>query len=215
MLIPGRSLVIFPVWQAGGRRTLIIFGIFMLMDPSANSFRLALILGGARSGKSRYGLSLATRFPAPRLFIATGEAKDAEMAARIAAHQQEREPGWETREEPLNLADALAGAQGRYGAILVDCLTMWVSNLMLREGISQAEIESECACLVQTLAATGTPTVLISNEVGLGIVPENRLAREFRDRAGWLHQRLAQVADLVVLVVAGVPLVIKVAWEGV
>jgi adenosyl cobinamide kinase/adenosyl cobinamide phosphate guanylyltransferase len=91
---------------------------------------------------------------------------------------------------------------------------MWASNLMLREGISQAEIESECACLVQTLAETATPTVLISTEVGLGIVPENRLAREFRDRAGWLHQRLAQVADLVVLVVAGVPLVVKVAWEG-
>jgi adenosylcobinamide kinase / adenosylcobinamide-phosphate guanylyltransferase len=181
------------------------------MEQMTGGFRLALVLGGTRSGKSRYGLELAARFPAPRLFIATGEARDAEMAARIAAHQQERGPGWDTREEPLHLADGLAASQGNYGVILVDCMTMWLSNQMLRDGVSAPEIESECSCLVQTLAAGRTPTILISNEVGWGIVPENALARQFRDRAGWLHQRLGQVADLVVLVVAGIPVLIKIA----
>ncbi|MBM4300582.1 MAG: bifunctional adenosylcobinamide kinase/adenosylcobinamide-phosphate guanylyltransferase [Deltaproteobacteria bacterium] len=179
------------------------------MDNAPSYFRLALVLGGARSGKSRYGLGLAARCPAPRLFLATGEPRDAEMEARIEAHQRERGSDWATREVPLELAAALNDAQDHYGVIVVDCLTMWVSNLLLREGASQGSIQTACEHLLETLAKTAAPVVLISNEVGWGIVPDNPLARKFRDQAGWLHQRLAQVADLVVLVVAGVPMLIK------
>ena len=169
-------------------------------------FRVVLILGGARSGKSRYGLSLAERFPAPRLFLATGEARDEEMVARIAAHQAERGPGWETREEPLNLPEAVRAGQGRYGAILVDCLTMWLANLMLREDVLEADLEAAGQRLLTTLDRVATPTIFVSNEVGLGIVPESPLSRKYRDWLGWLHQQAAQAADLVVLVVAGLPL---------
>ena len=179
------------------------------MENALSSFRLALILGGARSGKSRYGLGLAARCPAPRLFVATGEPREAEMEARIEAHQRERGSDWATREVPLELAAALNDAQDHYGVIVVDCLTMWVSNLLLKEGASQGSIQTACEGLLSTLAQTAAPTILVSNEVGWGIVPDNPLARKFRDQAGWLHQRLAQVADLVVLVVAGVPMLIK------
>ncbi|MBM4274464.1 MAG: bifunctional adenosylcobinamide kinase/adenosylcobinamide-phosphate guanylyltransferase [Deltaproteobacteria bacterium] len=168
-----------------------------------------MILGGAKSGKSRYGLNLAQNFPPPRLFVATGQAGDEEMAARIARHRQERGPEWHTREEPLDLAAALTESQGRYGVILVDCLTLWLSNLMLWDGQTEAGIDHGIQQLFTAFEKTATPVILISNEVGLGIVPENALARAFRDRAGWLHQKLAAAADLVVLVVAGLPLTIK------
>ena len=179
------------------------------MENPSSHFRLALILGGARSGKSRYGLGLAARCPAPRLFVATCEPRDAEMEARIEAHQRERGSDWATREVPLKLAAALNEAQGHYGVIVVDCLTMWVSNLLLQADASPGSIQTACEHLLEVLAQTAAPTILISNEVGWGIVPDNPLARKFRDQAGWLHQRLAQVADLVVLVVAGVPVLIK------
>jgi adenosylcobinamide kinase/adenosylcobinamide-phosphate guanylyltransferase len=182
------------------------------MSPSESSlpkFRLALVLGGARSGKSRYGITLAESLPAPRLFLATGEARDAEMKARIAAHQKERGPGWETREAPLKLPEAVGRGQGRFGAILVDCLTMWLANLMLREEASDEDTSSACRRLLQLLERLTTPTVFISNEVGLGIVPESPLARKYRDELGWLHQQVARAADLVVLVVAGLPLTLK------
>jgi adenosylcobinamide kinase / adenosylcobinamide-phosphate guanylyltransferase len=181
------------------------------MANVTSPFRVALVLGGARSGKSRYGLGLAARCPAPRLFVATCEPRDAEMEARIAAHQRERGSDWTTQEVPLTLAATLSAAQDNYGVILVDCLTMWVSNLLLQEGAPPGRIQTACEGLVESLQQTVTPTILISNEVGMGIVPDNPLSREFRDQAGWLHQRLAQVADLVVLVVAGVPLLIKVS----
>ncbi len=173
------------------------------------NFKVALVLGGARSGKSRYGLSLAESFPAPRLFLATGEARDGEMAARIAAHQEERGPGWETRETPLELPEAVGQGQGRYGAILVDCLTMWLANLMLRETATDDDLQAATRRLVALLEKLATPTIFISNEVGLGIVPESPLARRYRDSLGWLHQQVARAADLVVLVVAGLPLVLK------
>lgn len=179
------------------------------MSPSKN-FRLALILGGARSGKSQYALELARSFPTPRLYLATAEAGDEEMAARIACHRRDRGEGWDTVEAPLDLAGALAQAQdqGRYQVILADCLTLWLSNWLIRGGDS-AELQRVC----EELAAVGekaiTPTILVSNEVGWGIVPENPLAREFRDWAGWLHQRIAAAADLVVLLAAGLPLTLK------
>jgi adenosylcobinamide kinase/adenosylcobinamide-phosphate guanylyltransferase len=180
------------------------------MENKSLQFRVALVLGGARSGKSRYGLGLAARCPAPPLFVATCEPRDAEMEARITAHQRERGSEWITQEVPLDLAATLNAARGGYGVILVDCLTMWVSNLLFHQGgAAKGGIQTACEQLVESLQSTTTPTILVSNELGLGIVPENALAREFRDQVGWLHQRLAQVADLVVLVVAGVPLFIK------
>ncbi len=180
------------------------------MENETSQFRVALVLGGARSGKSRYGLGLAVRCPAPRLFVATCEPQDAEMEARIAAHQQERGSDWVTQEVPLGLSETLKAAQDNYGVVLVDCLTMWLSNLLLQEGAPTGRVQTACEDLVESLQRTNTPTILISNEVGWGIVPDNPVARKFRDQTGWLHQRLAQVADLVVLVVAGVPLLIKV-----
>jgi adenosylcobinamide kinase/adenosylcobinamide-phosphate guanylyltransferase len=179
------------------------------MKTNPPTFSLALILGGARSGKSSYALSLAESFPLPRLFVATCDPRDAEMQARVDNHQQERGPHWETREACLDLPDFLASPPESYGVILVDCLTMWLSNLMLKEGSKPSEIRSESERLAQALAAIRTPTILVSNEVGWGIVPDNPLAREFRDQVGWLHQKVAQAADLVVLVVAGLPVVVK------
>lgn len=140
--------------------------------------------------------------------MATAEAGDEEMAARIAQHRRERGEGWDTVEAPLDLTGALGRAQERYQVILVDCLTLWLSNWLLREG-DRAEIQRVCRELTTVVENTSTPTILVSNEVGWGIVPENPLAREFRDRAGWLHQLLAAAADLVVLLVAGLPLIVK------
>lgn len=172
-------------------------------------FRVALVLGGARSGKSGYALSLAEGLPGPRLFVATCEPRDEEMQARVDKHQRERGPVWETREACLDLTDFLAGPPAGFGVILVDCLTMWLSNLMLKNGADQAVIEAECDRLVQALREARTPIVLVSNEVGWGIVPDNPLARGFRDLAGALHQKVAHIADRVVLVVAGLPVMLK------
>ncbi len=179
------------------------------MNIISPTFRLALVLGGARSGKSGYALGLAEGFPPPRLFVATCEPRDAEMQARIDNHRQERGPDWETREACLDLPDFLAAPPGGYGVVLVDCLTMWLTNLMLREGAHKGGVLAECERLQKALTAVRTPTILVSNEVGWGIVPENALAREFRDQAGWLHQKIARIADLVVLTMAGLPVVIK------
>ncbi|MFW6112904.1 MAG: bifunctional adenosylcobinamide kinase/adenosylcobinamide-phosphate guanylyltransferase [Thermodesulfobacteriota bacterium] len=174
----------------------------------SEKFRLALVLGGARSGKSRYALDLAGAFPPPRLYLATAEAGDEEMAARIAQHRRDRGEGWETAEAPLELAGALSQAQGRYQVIVVDCLTLWLSNQLIRGG-DDAELQRLGVELVAAVEKAATPTIVVSNEVGWGIVPENPLAREFRDRAGWLHQLMAAAADLVVLLVAGLPLTVK------
>jgi len=178
------------------------------MTSSLTSFTVALILGGARSGKSNWALQLGEQFPGPRLYVATAEALDEEMAARIEGHRRERGQAWETREEPLELAEALDQAQNRYQVILVDCLTLWLSNLLHR-GPSPADLEAALDGLVQVLKTLGTPVVLVSNEVGWGIVPDHPLARQFRDCAGRLHQRLSEIAHLVVLMVAGLPLVLK------
>jgi adenosylcobinamide kinase / adenosylcobinamide-phosphate guanylyltransferase len=166
------------------------------------------VLGGARSGKSRYALELARQFPSPRLYLATAEAGDEEMAARIAQHRRDRGEGWDTLEAPLFLEGAIAQAQGRYRVILADCLTLWLSNWLIRGG-DRAELKTLCLELTAIVEKATTPLILVSNEVGWGIVPENPLAREFRDWAGWLHQLLAATADLVVLLVAGLPLTLK------
>jgi adenosylcobinamide kinase/adenosylcobinamide-phosphate guanylyltransferase len=167
------------------------------------SARLTLVLGGARSGKSRYAESLVTALPPPWIYVATGQGLDAEMAARIGAHRARRGAGWTTVEAPRELAGALAAhAQA---PILVDCLTLWLSNLMMAE----APIEAEFDRLAQALHKATAPVVMVANEVGSGIVPDNALARRFRDLQGGLNQRIAAQADSVVLLVAGLPLVVK------
>ena len=166
--------------------------------------RITLVLGGARSGKSRYAETLVSAAPPPWLYIATGEAHDDEMTARIAVHRARRGADWRTIEAPRDVAAVLAGAPAG-GAILVDCLTLWLSNLMLAD----ADIDAEIDRLDDALARAQMPVVLVSNEVGLGIVPDNALARRFRDAQGRLNQRVAARAGRVVLMVAGLPLVVK------
>jgi adenosylcobinamide kinase/adenosylcobinamide-phosphate guanylyltransferase len=165
--------------------------------------RLTLVLGGARSGKSRYAESLVTALPAPWIYVATAEARDAEMAERIAAHQARRGAGWRTLETPRDVVGALT-AHGTT-PLLVDCLTLWLANAVLASADVDAEIERLEAALTQAAA----PIVLVANEVGFGIVPDNALGRRFRDLQGVLNQRIAARADRVVLVVAGLPLTMK------
>lgn len=165
---------------------------------------LTLVLGGARSGKSSYAEGLVQALPPPWTYIATGQAFDEEMRARIATHRERRPPGWNTVEAPLALPEAIRAARG--GApVLVDCLTLWLTNLMLAE----QDIAAACEDLRAACSAASGPLVLVSNEVGQGIVPDNALARRFRDHAGVLHQRIAADAQRVVFMVAGLPMIVK------
>jgi adenosylcobinamide kinase/adenosylcobinamide-phosphate guanylyltransferase len=166
--------------------------------------QLTLVLGGARSGKSRYAESLIAALPPPWTYVATAEAGDAEMAERIAAHRARRGKDWQAVEAPHDLAAALADIESNV-PVLVDCLTLWLSNRML----AGADVEADTARLETALASRHAPVVVVSNEVGFGIVPDNALARRFRDLQGRLNQRMAARADRVVLVVAGLPLVVK------
>lgn len=164
--------------------------------------RLTLILGGARSGKSRRAEALVTALPPPWTYIGTAEAFDAEMTTRIAEHRARRSAGWETLDAPRDLPGALARARA---PVLVDCLTLWLSNLMLAEENLAAAGDS----LEAALRAHTGPVVLVSNEVGGGIVPATPLGRRFRDAQGVLNQRIAALAGHVELVVAGLPLRLK------
>ncbi|MBM3627963.1 MAG: bifunctional adenosylcobinamide kinase/adenosylcobinamide-phosphate guanylyltransferase [Alphaproteobacteria bacterium] len=170
--------------------------------------RVALVTGGARSGKSAHAEALARRLAGARgacTYIATAEAFDDEMRARIAQHRAQRGAGWTTREAPLDLAAAI-GEEARPGrVVLVDCLTVWIGNLMH----AGRDVAADCAALVAALAAARGPVVLVAREVGLGIVPDNAMAREFRDHAGRLSQAVAAVATHVDLVAAGLPLALK------
>jgi len=170
--------------------------------------KFTFIIGGARSGKSRYGESVIATLPPPWqppwAYVATAEALDAEMAERIVTHRARRGPQWRTIEAPRDLAAALSRC-GETMPVLVDCLTLWLSNQMLAD----ADIDLETARLEDALTAAKTPIVLIANEVGSGIVPDHPLGRKFRDLQGVLNQRMAARADRVVLVVAGLPLVLK------
>lgn len=163
---------------------------------------VTLVLGGARSGKSRFAESLAT---GEKHYIATAEAHDEEMRQRIALHKSQRGAGWTTHEAPLKLAEALVQIDGAGRFILVDCLTLWLSNQMLAEH----DIDATAAALVAQLSKLNAEVVLVSNEVGLGLVPETKLGRDFRDAQGRLNQRVAAIADHVVFVAAGLPLVLK------
>jgi len=170
--------------------------------------RIIFITGGARSGKSRLAEQLAESFGSPLCYIATGEARDSEMAERIAAHKARRGEKWQTFEEPRNLAEILRGATGKYRAVLVDCITLWLSNLLLHYGTAEPVLE-EVQALVEAIKDCATPLIFVSNEVGMGIVPENALARTFRDLAGNANQLLAAAADEVYVTFSGIPLKLK------
>jgi adenosylcobinamide kinase/adenosylcobinamide-phosphate guanylyltransferase len=171
---------------------------------------VSLVLGGARSGKSTHAEKLATGSlfgapPQPAVYIATAEAGDVEMATRIMAHRARRGGAWTTIEEPLALAEALEAAAVHGQPVLVDCLTLWLSNLMH----AGADLDEATDDLVRTLDGYGRPVVFVSNEVGLGLVPETPLGRAFRDAQGRLNMRVAARADRVILMAAGLPLLMK------
>lgn len=164
-----------------------------------------LVLGGARSGKSRHAQAIAEASGGDLVFIATAQAFDGEMTDRIARHRADRDARWRTLEAPLDLAEAIA-AEDRPGAtILVDCLTLWASNLLLADADTDAAAQTLVATLARASARPSARIVLVSNEVGFGIVPDNALARRFRDVAGLLNQRVAAVVTEVDFVIAGLP----------
>jgi len=167
--------------------------------------QLILVLGGCRSGKSAFALQLAARLGRRKLFLATAEPSDDEMRVRIAKHRAARGPDWTTVEAPVALTTALRQQTNGFDVALVDCLTVWLGNLMCR----QQEPAPLVTDLLAELAARRTNVVLVSNEVGLGIVPDNELGRRFRDEQGRLNQQVAAIADTVVFVAAGLPVVLK------
>lgn len=166
---------------------------------------LTLVLGGARSGKSAHAEALVLACGLEPVFVATATALDAEMAARIARHRADRDPAWRTVEEPLELADRIALESRPGRAVLVDCLTLWLTNLM----VSGRDVPAACDALVASLAAPEGPIVLVSNEVGLGIVPLDPMSRAFVDHAGRLHASIAARAGWVRFMAAGLPLDLK------
>jgi adenosylcobinamide kinase / adenosylcobinamide-phosphate guanylyltransferase len=168
--------------------------------------RLTLVLGGARSGKSRHAEAIARAAGLRRIYLATAEAFDDEMRARIAKHREDRAAdGWTTIEEPVDLPGTIARASAQDAVVLVDCLTLWLTNVMLGE----LDVPAAQEALLATLARTEGPVVVVSNELGLGLVPETPLGRRFRDAQGRLNQAVAEAADSVLFVAAGLPLTLK------
>lgn len=177
-------------------------------DATARWPATTLILGGARSGKSRRARTLAESLAPQRTIVVTAEPIDAEMRARIARHQAERDASWQTIESPLHIAEAIVGAMAERptdGVVLVDCLTVWLSNLMHHD----KAVDDACGRLFAVLDTVTLPVVLVSNELGLGLVPETPLGRRFRDEQGFLNQRIAEACARVELVVAGQCLTIR------
>lgn len=170
--------------------------------------RLVLVGGGVRSGKSDFALDRARALGTNRAFVATAQAWDDEMRARIAKHRDERDATFVTIEEPLELEDAIVAAATRHDVVLVDCLTLWLSNLLCAD-LSDEAVLARIDRLVSVVRAVEVSVVLVTNEVGLGIVPEHALARRFRDAAGTLHRRLAAVADEVHFAAMGLVLRLK------
>ncbi|GFE60229.1 bifunctional adenosylcobinamide kinase/adenosylcobinamide-phosphate guanylyltransferase [Geobacter sp. AOG2] len=171
------------------------------------------ITGGARSGKSRFAEELARQFGAPLGYLATAQTLDDEMEERVRKHRLRRGDAWQTVEEPLHLSQALVRCDDTCKAVLVDCLTLWLSNLLFHyeeQGEdAEARILEDVHSLTATLRKMRTPVIIVSNEVGQGIVPENRLARRFRDMAGQANQLLAAMADEAHVVISGIPLRLK------
>lgn len=165
------------------------------------------VIGGARSGKSSFALKLANSIPGPRAYLATAEARDSEMEERIARHKRERGEGWESLEEPRDLYGTLSGIGG-YNVVLIDCFTLWVSNMM-EAGAGEDKIVEEAGKIAVLSRKTRASIIAVSNEVGLGLVPETPLGRRFRDIAGLVNQKIAEAADTVFFIASGLPLRLK------
>lgn len=169
---------------------------------------IIFITGGAKSGKSRLAEELAERLGAPLGYIATAEPKDAEMRERISRHRNRRGPAWQTIEEPLNLVRVAGDHDDRFNGMLVDCITLWLANLLGKYNDPRRVI-GEVVSFIAAFPTLKTPLILVSNEVGMGIVPENALARNFRDLAGEANELLAKAADQVFVMFSGLPLRLK------
>jgi adenosylcobinamide kinase/adenosylcobinamide-phosphate guanylyltransferase len=170
---------------------------------------IIFVIGGCRSGKSTYAMQTAERVPAEqKIFIATCVPRDDEMKRRVARHQKERSQNWVTVEAPLNLPEAIRQNSRSGDVILVDCLTLWVSNLLMETG-DESKIEETISQFINAIEKAAGPIVLVSNEVGTGIVPENALARQYRDIIGRVNQDVAKTAGRVIWMVAGIPVTVK------
>ena len=174
----------------------------------SNLSKVYFITGGARSGKSAFAEKLAADLGGKRAYLATAQALDAEMVARIEHHRKRRGSAWDTFEEPLAVVELVNKLSGRYDVVLLDCLTLWISNVMARTDGDDAVIR-QADLLVEAVMNMKGSCIIVSNEVGLGIVPDNALARRFRDLAGFVNQKVAQAADAAYLLTSGLPMKIK------
>jgi adenosylcobinamide kinase/adenosylcobinamide-phosphate guanylyltransferase len=171
--------------------------------------RLIFVIGGARSGKSQFAQDLAHSLKGRKVFIATAEALDDEMRQRIASHRRARPSGWDTVEEPRHLGQAVQECAGTYDILLIDCLTLWISNLLTNNPLPETEIGQEIKSLINSCKTESSTVIIVSNEVGMGIVPVDSLTRLYRDIVGRANQDIASEADEVYLVVSGIPVQIK------
>jgi adenosylcobinamide kinase / adenosylcobinamide-phosphate guanylyltransferase len=170
--------------------------------------KITLVIGGCKSGKSRQALQLAGKSNSRRIFIATCVPFDAELKERVARHKEERDGTWTTVDVPIHLPEAISAHDTDNTVLLIDCLTLWINNLLMASE-DQGFIDEAVEKLMAALSEARCPVILVANEVGAGIVPENRLARLFRDVAGVANQRIAALADEVIYMVAGIPMIIK------
>ncbi len=170
--------------------------------------RMIFITGGCRSGKSRYALDFANRHFSKKLFLATSEALDEEMAQRIENHKKVRGPEWQTIEEPVDIVNKIKKDGAGAEVILIDCLTLWLYNLLMRWD-NDLRIMEETEKLIDSLKNSPTSSILVSNEVGMGIVPADPLSRRYRDLLGAMNQRIAAALDTVIFMVSGIPLFLK------
>ena len=171
--------------------------------------RLIFVTGGARSGKSQFAQDLAHSLKGRKVFIATAEALDDEMRQRIASHRRARPSGWDTVEEPRHLGQAVQECTGAYDILLIDCLTLWISNLLTNNSLDEAEIGLEVKNLINSCKTESSTVIIVSNEIGMGIVPVDSLTRLYRDIVGRANQEIAKKADEVFLVVSGISMQIK------
>jgi len=170
--------------------------------------KMIFITGGCRSGKSRFALNYANKHFSKKLYLATSEVLDEEMVLRVENHKKMRGPEWKTIEEPIKIVDKINEYEDKVEVILLDCITLWLSNLLMRQN-SDVKIMNEVGRLIDTMKHSSTSLIIVTNEVGMGIVPTEPLGRRFRDLSGTANQKLAEVADTVIFMVSGIPVLLK------
>jgi len=171
--------------------------------------RIILITGGVKSGKSAYALTLGQELGVKHAFIATATAGDDEMARKIAAHKAERAGRWQTYEEPFDIASVLQRIGHEYSSVIIDCMTLWVSNLLTLHNLADDEIEAAFSGFVEALKSVACPVIIVTNEVGLGVMPADRLARRYQNQLGAVNRRIAGVSDGIYVMISGIPVKIK------